>query len=453
MYRKLQGGPNLFGASRFAGIAPIFVAATVFIAACTSHGPISKLDVTNGVQASAQTFPAVVFMTTYNASTNISNVCTGTFVGSNTILTAAHCLDDAQTNGGSPQGNLTVHIGGPGGQTIPVLNVYFPQWAGMDNYQDDNDLAVLVVQSQTTPAIMPIAIAAPQVAQSVTLVGYGSVIAGDESASDNPNNQFYQGSNTILAFGFADNQIITLGESGTGIESQAGQNSVTGPGDSGGPMIVGNDIVGVSHSDTTTLTTDSLTQHYSSVFSAATLAFIQQKMQTGSKFAMGFHENTAFPAYQEWLQGLTSKGANIQFDGSPSTAANLNNTSQGAPFNPQPSTPIATPSKPTQPTPISPTTTAPTPTPQSPPITPPAVPGTGTPSVPPTTSGASSYPQQGTTVPCSSIDDLISNMLGSTFNESSFSDSLDSSAGFSQNGGNSGDSTTACASEMLGDEN
>ena len=68
----------------------------------TIKGSAGCLRITNALPANATNFPALALVESLQEGRVTS--CTGTFVGTNALLTAAHCLDPTQANNARPEG-------------------------------------------------------------------------------------------------------------------------------------------------------------------------------------------------------------------------------------------------------------------------------------------------------------------------------------------------------------
>ena len=109
---------------------PTANSAGIATASPAAHPTGACLGITNGIPMSPQKAPAVV-----TVSTAGGGLCTGTFVGTNAVLTAAHCMEPQQSNGGPAATGLSVITAS--GQTITPTAVFFPAGAGLGdaNYQ------------------------------------------------------------------------------------------------------------------------------------------------------------------------------------------------------------------------------------------------------------------------------------------------------------------------------
>lgn len=203
----------------------------------------SSFQMTGGTLTSL--YPAVVFIVRREA--NELHMCTGTFVGPNTIFTAAHCVDSTLDGGVSiltgtsynPQ-NL---IQGFHTNIFAKQVFYANDPANYANSLDSNDpedqavdFAIIITQNENAaPAIAPIQEYRPELNKefSAVMVGYGKDESGrvGNKRMGNARLELYKTSSANQAFANA--------QSGASAAQVA-------EGDSGGGVFIGNDLIGVT---------------------------------------------------------------------------------------------------------------------------------------------------------------------------------------------------------------
>lgn len=200
---------------------------------------------------------AVGLLTIYPAEPRgtLHTECTGSVVGSQLVLTAAHCLlahdaegTDQEALAGAQSMSFHLGAGGPGGQgaeaadDFQITGIYLPGGAAFDlaafvanvraGRVNDNDIALLALDHAA--AVQPLAVlVAPLVAESIGaplhVVGYGS--HGPAGTSGDGSRQA-----TSLRIVSYDPATFQAGSATSG----------TCSGDSGGPALWGDTIVGLT---------------------------------------------------------------------------------------------------------------------------------------------------------------------------------------------------------------
>jgi len=159
--------------------------------------------------------------------------CTATFVSANTLLTAAHCLEgngpvsvtiDGKSEGVSPQLTTNLFYNHPG---------YAARWW-------EHDLAVVHFTQPVAEKWTRVASLAPAKGNDLTIVGFGtSSLYGQGTFRKRT------GKNQVENVGTGR---ITFRGKDLPEQAPPGEDVLNAPGDSGGPMIVDNMLVGVSSS-------------------------------------------------------------------------------------------------------------------------------------------------------------------------------------------------------------
>ncbi len=158
--------------------------------------------------------PPITDGTTYNGHPSVgwlhinnSTLCTGTLIGSKTVLTAAHCIQTGKS-----------HVFYVGGSSYTATSTTFHN--GFNPTTKDNDIAIVTLATAPTVTPTPISGWAPTVGQSLTLIGYGKTSSGSDDAGTKRT-----ATNTVAT---VSSQKFTFNGTGGGIGN-------TCFGDSGGP--------------------------------------------------------------------------------------------------------------------------------------------------------------------------------------------------------------------------
>ncbi len=150
--------------------AAVVVAATGVAFGGTAHG------IVGGQTTTVTSYPYYVRLATP------SGACGASVIGSGTVLTAAHCVDDL--NGDASK--VTLYFSNYRGTAATYLAIN-PNWNG--DTDNAHDLAVLRVPAEFTSGITPLQVGAPSdpgayaANQPATVVGWGQTSPGTSSTS------------------------------------------------------------------------------------------------------------------------------------------------------------------------------------------------------------------------------------------------------------------------------
>lgn len=219
---------------------PFIVLPTLLAASCQTHGGgSSDMLVTNGKVAAPGQFPQVVqievalggFQTAY---------CTGTFVSSTTLITAAHCAGVTAENGVGSGAKIT--FAGKAAQSW----ITHPKSVADPIKVGPLDLAVVIFPMPASPTSMvaPVGKVALSSDAPVVIVGYGKTHVNQSDAVIENAVKHY-GTTKVVKVG--GGEIYLKGLIGPTPGAVAGTNVATAPGDSGGPLFdAGEKLVGVT---------------------------------------------------------------------------------------------------------------------------------------------------------------------------------------------------------------
>jgi hypothetical protein len=203
--------------------------------------------------------------------------CTGTFLGDNVVLTASHCTENTATG--------SVELA-DGTKAVAMVRGWTVEDKKEDQAAEENglgtdlswakyfdrksrDIAVLIFPSGTSSSWRNIAPNPPKVGDTITIAGYGRTSFNQD---DSPDGNVRYGSNRI---DFLKDGLLIF-ESAAGTHPTAGQDSTSGLGDSGGPVLYEEGVVGVIAAGGTTQA------DYAYLFSESNLKVLEEAEGKGA---------------------------------------------------------------------------------------------------------------------------------------------------------------------------
>ncbi len=238
--------------------------ATLFVLGCQPHDSETSLaKVTNGIQTDR--FPAVQLVR------GNGYTCTGTFVSPKTLITAAHCVNSASTKG--DVGVVSRISGLLEKSSKLIIGNYETELNNGVNY---SDLSVVLFDKDIVPENDTATLAnhQPEIGSTLTIVGYGNNLNYNSTEINSRIDDCMKrgsgleycrefvrhgegsgtkrmGTNTVAAL--RSGMIVFYGVNRAENGLTGGIKVSSGSGDSGGPMFVNEELVGVTSGGTDTV--------------------------------------------------------------------------------------------------------------------------------------------------------------------------------------------------------
>ena len=207
---------------------------------CGPDSPIeSTLDIGGGISIEAKEYPAVVKIKFGQNQCNGLGICTGFFLRPDVLMTAAHCVPSA-----SFKGYIKVEGGtGTGCHKIQKLSS-IPGAVARLRYQNKNgttnlnsaskDIALVYLQQPVARQTIGMTMDDAERGDQVTMVGFGRTTLRNRMSGKK-----HKGFNDLTN---VQRDYLTFGSNG----GSNGRDSVALPGDSGGPLILKDGVIGVT---------------------------------------------------------------------------------------------------------------------------------------------------------------------------------------------------------------
>lgn len=214
----------------------VFVFGMMALGCKPYHSASSDVRITNGKILGDDEYPAVVpLYKSFSGTENQTFSCTGTFVTSKIVLTAAHCVKGLADENGLLKGPLSDFVFDK--KAVKVLRN--PAYK-TDDYNPENDLGLVMFEEDMTTHAMKIREAEAKARDAVAIVGFGR----HDTSNGESTGKKRIGFNTIFV---VEDGLIKFDGVERG-EDFSGKDAASAKGDSGGPMFIDDEIVGVTSS-------------------------------------------------------------------------------------------------------------------------------------------------------------------------------------------------------------
>ena len=269
------------------------LAQNVTMPVCTAKG----LGVVDGTEED-DAFPAVVRLSTTPHVGSSGSVCTGTFVSPHALFTAAHCLYNVSGGGAHIAPGVKFYKSDAEKDTAISTTATRAYATGNaeDGFNGIDDFAVLIFPGCVAPAVMGLSPATPATGAVVTIAGFGQTVHVEDV--NNSGNPVFDGSKHVgrskVIDSYVPNNFVSVAslikETAIAAGESATDNAAPSVGDSGGPLILGdNTISGVLTGGNGTGTTVNGQQvvtghasHYINIHQPNIMALIDQANADGA---------------------------------------------------------------------------------------------------------------------------------------------------------------------------
>ncbi len=237
----------------------MFVLFSVLLINCGSpehYSSLTSTDIVNGIEMEDSEMPAIVQI--LFAANGANAKCSAVFVSPNTMLTAAHCTEIS--------GHLSKKIKIETGQAVGTESLKILRHPNYRWNTIDHDVAVVIFPERTANDFMYVADKAPVKNDRVMIVGYGRT-EFDRPAVENKKRK---GWNTIERI---DSRLTFFSKPDS--RNLPGEDACSASGDSGGPMLVNEEIVGLSSTISRSRSSGVITGNYANLFFTKHMSFLK----------------------------------------------------------------------------------------------------------------------------------------------------------------------------------